>query len=436
MASISPATAAAAASAQGLSIPVDPKKTLKLKGQEYEELHGLGELGASLRKLDVSNNALQRLPQDVLPPKLTFLNASHNKLTGVALSSSDIGGCPELVVCNAAHCRISSLPSTSLQACRVLKALVLNNNSISDGLLHLGHLTTLNTLVLSHNRIPKVPKVLLQRLPGLVKLSLSHNRLDAFPKVWLCPDLVELRLAGNAIADIPSKVARLTNLRLLDCSNNAIASFDSIAHLSTCPRLAHVSMRGNPVAGPEAAAAADAPTTSARYASQMRTLLPHLAVLDGLRLVGNARGKRGQAAPGAAVALKRRRQGLDVDASLLQRREAKAARVDNAPSPPATRMPEPQSKPGLAAQPGSEAAPEPVPEPEARTQAPRMKLSSVEVAPGDLPSVSGAVGVEEVSARRRAKAAKKAAKHAKRKSKAAPPAVVADGTTSLGAAAW
>ena len=122
-----------------------------------------------------------------------------------------------------------------MQKCKKLAALVLNNNKLRE-VTHVGHLTSLNTLVLSPNRIDRMPKSLLGQLPQLAKLSLSGNQLKKFPSVWMCEGLTELRLAGNAIEDIPSKVSRLSKLRLLDLSNNNVASFDDMAHLSKCER--------------------------------------------------------------------------------------------------------------------------------------------------------------------------------------------------------
>lgn len=77
----------------------------------------------------------------------------------------------DLKVFNASGNRVRRIPPTVLAQFRQLQALVLNNNEIAEvpptwfkkGLL------TLNTLVLSHNRVRPVPRVVL--LPVVFRYS-------------------------------------------------------------------------------------------------------------------------------------------------------------------------------------------------------------------------------------------------------------------------
>jgi hypothetical protein len=378
----------------------------------------------------------------------------------------------------------TGLPASTLQKCKKLGALVLNNNKLTS-VSHIGHLSALNTLVLSHNRIERMPKSLLEDLPQLAKLSLSGNQLNKFPSVWMCEQMIELRLAGNLITDIPAKVSRMSKLRLLDMSNNSLASFDEMAHLGKCERLTNVAFRGNPLAGGRAGdaaagAAASAPPlevdagTLARYASQVSLLLPHVIILDGNRLSGNARGKRGQAAPADAVAQKRRRQGLGVDQAMLEQRGGKAklprlAAPGGEDGPEASTNQEqarvaPGQHPGMqavegAAAPGNAKKPKkdkkpkkakavvtdihmfsedpgeaPMDQPEVHPDA-ASPPSSADAAV-EVPALTGALGVTD-------EAAKNARRHKKDKKgkQARPggfvPAVAADaGVGLIGAAAW
>ena len=371
-----------------------------------------------------------------------------------------------------------------MQKCKKLAALVLNNNKLRE-VTHIGHLTSLNTLVLSHNRIDRMPKSLLGQLPQLAKLSLSGNQLTKFPSVWMCEGLTELRLAGNAIEDIPSKVSRLGKLRLLDLSNNNLKSFDDMAHLSQCNRLSNVSFRGNPLSGSarstDGAEAVVDSALQARYQSQISVLLPHVTILDGNRLVGNARGKRGQAAPAAAVAQKRRRQGLQVDEGVLARRAPKAARRaaadDTEDAPPAEQVRVlPGQHAAAAAAGGSSPKPAKVSKsakPDKKDkkdkkvkkakkakpvvtdihmfsedpgEAPAPAAASAEAgdaaaapaaaAASHMPALSGAVGVTDEAAKN-ARRHKKDKKPKQSKGAAFVPAVSADaGVGLIGAAAW
>ncbi len=97
-----------AAHDQGLGVPTDPKKTLKIRG----DFRDLGELAAALpelRKLDISEVPLERLPSETLPPQLTFLKAIGCNLENIALSVSDLGSLEELTVANLGNNNISSM---------------------------------------------------------------------------------------------------------------------------------------------------------------------------------------------------------------------------------------------------------------------------------------------------------------------------------------
>jgi Leucine-rich repeat (LRR) protein len=96
-----------AAEAQGLGIPTDPKKTLKLRGT-FPDLGDLAVTVPELRKLDISEVALERLPIETIPQQLTFLKAMNCSLQNIALSVSDIGGLEELKVANLGNNNISS----------------------------------------------------------------------------------------------------------------------------------------------------------------------------------------------------------------------------------------------------------------------------------------------------------------------------------------
>ena len=106
--------------------------------------------------------------------KVTYLTAAGNELTGEGLDG--VRPLRDLKVFNASGNRVRRIPPTVFAQFRQLQALVLNNNEIAEvpptwfkkGLL------TLNTIVLSHNRVRPVPRVL---LPVVFRYSLVDRGL-------------------------------------------------------------------------------------------------------------------------------------------------------------------------------------------------------------------------------------------------------------------
>jgi Leucine-rich repeat (LRR) protein len=84
----------------------------------------------------------------------------------------DVNCLPQLAVLNLSHNRVSRIPSSAL-ACHgtSLKALILNNNELSD-VRSVGHLASLNTLILSHNRIESLSPSVFVGLRLLTKLAM------------------------------------------------------------------------------------------------------------------------------------------------------------------------------------------------------------------------------------------------------------------------
>lgn len=98
--------------------------------------------------------------------KVTYLTAAGNELTGEGLDG--VRPLRDLKVFNASGNRVRRIPPSVFAQFRQLQALVLNNNEISEvpptwlkkGLL------TLNTVVLSHNKVkqPAVRRLLLFKI--------------------------------------------------------------------------------------------------------------------------------------------------------------------------------------------------------------------------------------------------------------------------------
>jgi Leucine-rich repeat (LRR) protein len=77
----------------------------------------------------------------------------------------------KLVILNVAENVVSRIPLDTLRHLKQLKALVLNNNTITT-LEWIPSLPELNSLIVSHNRIPQLLPRTIDRLPNLTKISM------------------------------------------------------------------------------------------------------------------------------------------------------------------------------------------------------------------------------------------------------------------------
>lgn len=219
-----------------------------------------------LRKLNLSHNEI--LSSDSLlgivnNVNLTWLNLSNNKLD----SADFVRKLTMLSVLNLSQNSLKNIP-IHVQNLEKLKALILNNNEISM-IENLDSLSKLNTLVLSHNQICELDG--LDALTSLSKLSVAHNEITSFPRLQTLKNLKELRLNDNKICNIPEWVQDLSSLEILDIGNNSISNLDDLSNLSSCPNLHQLNIKGNPVAEhPE-------------FKQKIMEHIPELRVLNGLR---------------------------------------------------------------------------------------------------------------------------------------------------------
>ncbi len=105
-----------------------------------------------------------------------------------------------------------------------LEVLILGNNSISVLQEHIGDLTNLQILDLSRNSLISLPESI-GELMNLQRLDLRHNSLVSLPKsVGNLADLQLLYLRKNSLSSLPEQLGDLSNLQLLDLSSNSLIS--------------------------------------------------------------------------------------------------------------------------------------------------------------------------------------------------------------------
>ncbi|MCX4144958.1 MULTISPECIES: leucine-rich repeat-containing protein kinase family protein [Paraburkholderia] len=172
------------------------------------------DLADTLEILDLSGNALSRLPDD-LPRlrKLRIIFASDNPFTEL----------PEV----------------------------------------LGQCSQLSMVGFKANRIRKVSG---QSLPPLLRwLVLTDNEIEALPaEIGACTQLQKLMLAGNRLRTLPEELAACSRLELLRLAANQLSGLP--AWLLRLPRLSWLAFAGNPFSEAlETAALTDTPIADIRW---------------------------------------------------------------------------------------------------------------------------------------------------------------------------
>lgn len=154
-------------------------------------------LADSLEVLNLSGNALTRLPDDLHRlHKLKVLFCSDNPFTELPAC---IGQCQQLSMVGFKANRIEHVPAQALPP--NLRWLILTDNRIERLPEALGDCLQMQKLMLSGNRLRSLPDSL-ARLENLELLRLSANRLQALPD-WLLrlPRLAWLAYAGNPMSE-------------------------------------------------------------------------------------------------------------------------------------------------------------------------------------------------------------------------------------------
>ncbi|GJP61822.1 hypothetical protein CLOP_g18947 [Closterium sp. NIES-67] len=162
--------------------------------------------------LDLTGNQLKDLAGIPLPPTLTDLDLTTNRLAAL---DPRIGGLERL------------------------EKISFRQNLLTDaavaGLKELTRLTLLKDLVLRDNLLKKVPCV--SSLPALTLLDLSYNHIHAMAPLASAPACVrELYLANNRIGTIEA-LDGFSQLRLLELGSNKIREMENLAHLSALEEL-------------------------------------------------------------------------------------------------------------------------------------------------------------------------------------------------------
>lgn len=198
---------------------------LQMNRNNLSSLHGeLSDLPC-LRSITVRHNQLKTsgIPTDIFNMQdLTVVDFSHNALKDVP---SNLDKAKGVVVLNLSHNNIETIPNQLFVNMADLLYLDLSHNKLEMMPPQMRRLVELKVLVLNDNPLQHFQ---LKQLPSMTQLRVLHMRntqrstgnmplvLDALV------NLEDVDLSRNELRDVPDALLDLTNLRVLNLSDNSI----------------------------------------------------------------------------------------------------------------------------------------------------------------------------------------------------------------------
>ena len=210
----------------GLLVNLVELKLLYLGNNSLSTIPSL-EKNTGLRKLYLDNNRLTKIPSLEKNTGLTNLKLENNHLTSIPSLEKNTG----LTTLNLNTNHLTSIPS--LEKNIDLSNLYLANNRLAR-IPSLEKNTGLKYLNLYNNELTSIPS--LMKNTGLTILKLQNNHLSLIPSLETNVALKALFMQSNRLTTIPSFVNRLPRLKLLDVSDNAITSLDTLRVTTTMVR--------------------------------------------------------------------------------------------------------------------------------------------------------------------------------------------------------
>uniref|UniRef100_A0A2C9UJH0 Disease resistance R13L4/SHOC-2-like LRR domain-containing protein n=1 Tax=Manihot esculenta TaxID=3983 RepID=A0A2C9UJH0_MANES len=188
--------------------------------QLNEEIVGILQeaSGKELERVDLSNRRLLFLPEAFGKIHgLRVLNLSNNQLEVIPDSISGLENLEEL---NLASNILDALPD-SIGLLHNLKILDASSNKLESLPDSISNCRSLVELDVSFNRLTYLPTNIGYELVNLKKLSIQLNRLRSFPtSIGEMRSLQHLDAHFNELQGLPLSIGRLTNLEILNLSNN------------------------------------------------------------------------------------------------------------------------------------------------------------------------------------------------------------------------
>jgi serine/threonine protein kinase/Leucine-rich repeat (LRR) protein len=193
---------------------------------------------SSISSLTVINLTYRTIPAEFLPLQLQNLVLENCQLSEVPTPVLDL---KSLTLLNLASNSISKLPLELADL--PLTSLYVDDNLLTAFPSVVKDMSSLKILSLRSNRLTNVTT----EIPSsaLTELSLDYNKLTDF--AGMIPSLQKLFLRGNSLTTFPSSLTSMTNLLILDLTENAVSSeaIDKAAETITHPRLKELILSSN-----------------------------------------------------------------------------------------------------------------------------------------------------------------------------------------------
>ncbi|KDO30047.1 hypothetical protein SPRG_05238 [Saprolegnia parasitica CBS 223.65] len=178
---------------------------------------------------------------DLTSQRLTSLTLSK---TGLCVLPDELGLCLQLTTLVAEDCRLEALPMSALglphlvflrlrknsltehafagafHARMKLKELDVRNNALSMLPSNVHQLSSLNTLLLSFNRLSTLAGVPWRLMKALSIVSASDNKLTDLGTIYEAPALSSLSVENNSLQAIPAELGLCPKLKALYISGN------------------------------------------------------------------------------------------------------------------------------------------------------------------------------------------------------------------------
>jgi len=179
----------------------------------------------SLKRLNLSNNLLDKLPNELgQMTHLKRLNLSENKLQTLPDSLRTLVSLERVTL---AHNNLTHIPDSVFLGMKNLQSVDIQYNKLSSLPLSIAQ-PTLRELIANNNLLESIPVAVGINLPFLKKLILHENRINTLPaQLEGLSSLKHLSLSGNHLEQVPSAIGTLRNLRVLQLSNNRLCELPS-----------------------------------------------------------------------------------------------------------------------------------------------------------------------------------------------------------------
>ncbi|KAF0682360.1 Aste57867_25498 [Aphanomyces stellatus] len=187
------------------------------------ELWGISTLLMNLTIVNLSKTGLKSLPDEISRfCNLKTLIIEENMLESIPVSVNTLQQLQILRVRknNMTNAGIDLLFVKNSPLSCSLKEVDIRNNFLMSVPCGMENMSSLNTLLLSYNRISELDDVNWSLLKNLSIVSIADNKLISVGKIYEAPNLTSLSIENNSLTQIPFELGFCTKLKALNINGN------------------------------------------------------------------------------------------------------------------------------------------------------------------------------------------------------------------------